>query len=151
MEAQKFIVVFAIGTYPEPDAFSSQRCHTSLRFMLMSLSNRCIGLSPGLFPSAFVIRDLYTFPSSFVLDMYLPNISLILLVTQTIQQQRNFNFLSITYDTECALFVTKLGRVATEISVKNCKNHFICVFSSIILCCSCVSITHGRAHHIVLI
>ena len=88
MEAQKFIVVFAIGAYPEAETFRSQRCYTSLRFMSMSLSNRCIGLSPGLFPSGFVIKALRKFLSSFVLDIYLPNLSLFLLVTQTIQQQK---------------------------------------------------------------
>jgi len=50
------------------------------------------------------------------------------------------------YDTECMLFVTKLGKVATAISVKNFKNNFF-VFSPIILY-SYVSITRGRAYHI---
>jgi hypothetical protein len=90
MEAQKFIVVFAVGAYPESEPFMSQRCCTSLRFISKSLSDRCIGLSSGLSPSGFVIKDLHKFLSSFVLDVYLPNLSLFLLVTQTIQQQKKF-------------------------------------------------------------
>jgi len=66
MEVQKFIVMFAIGAYPDSEAFRSHRWYTSLRFMSMSLSNRCVGLSPGLFPSGFVIKVLHKFLSSFV-------------------------------------------------------------------------------------
>jgi len=90
MEAQKFIVVFVIGAYPESEAFRSQRCYTSLRFMSVSLSSQRIGLSPGLFPSGFVIKVLHKFLSSFVHDIYLPNLSLFLLVTQTKQQLKKF-------------------------------------------------------------
>jgi len=90
MEAQKFIVVFVIGGYPESEAFRSRLCYTSLRFMSMSLSSRCVGLSPGLFPSGFVIKVLHKFLSSFVRDIYLPDLSLLLLVTHTIQQHKKF-------------------------------------------------------------
>lgn len=75
-------------------------------------------------------QALSKFLSSFVLDICIYQISTCFFWSPKLCSiKRNFNFLSIMYDTECTLFVTKLGRVATEISVKNCKNHFIfCIF-----------------------